>query len=88
MRELFALDNFNFQDFISTQSEIPLEELILKLEKVSKTVQNELYELINGDLVHFQKVLREVCEIDIKAVKQFRTEFEAEKSIKEVLSGA
>lgn len=84
MRELFASDNFNFQDFFSSQSEIPLEQTILKLESVSKTVQNELYELINGDLIHFQNVLKGVCEIDIEAVKQFRSQFESEKSIKEV----
>lgn len=82
MRELFASDIFNFQDFQSSQTN--LEESILKLEALSKTVQNELYELINGDLVHFQKVLRGVCEIDIEAVKQFRSQFEKEKSIKEV----
>ena len=87
MRDLFASDNFNFQDFLASKSEIPLEELILNLENVSKTVQNELYELINGDLVHFQKVLKEVCAIDIEAVKQFRTSFEEEKAIKEVNIG-
>ena len=84
MRELFASDNFNFQEFLASHSGTPLEESILSLEKVSKTVQNELYELINGDLVHFKNVLKEVCDIDIEAVKQFRHEFEAEKVITEV----
>ena len=84
MRELFASDTFNFQDFLASQSGVPLEELIKTLENISKIVQNELYELINEDLVHFQKVLKDVCEIDIEAVKQFRSEFEQEKSFKEV----
>lgn len=86
MREQFASENFNFQDFLAKNSEVSTEKLILNLESISKTVQNELYRLINGDLVHFKSVLNEVCEIDIEAIKEFRTKFEANKVIQDVTS--
>ena len=84
IRELFASDNFVLKDLITSNKDIPIDSLIEKLEKITKTVQNELFELINGDLVHFQRVLKEACEVDIETINQFRSTLEEEKIIKEV----
>lgn len=84
MRELFAADNFDLKGFLTVNKEIPIDELLRNLEFASKTVQNELFELINGDLVHFQKVIEEVCKVDIDSIKEFRAQLESEKAAKEV----
>ena len=85
MRELFANDNFNLKDFLKSHKEISIEDLLKQIENVTKTVQNELFGLINGDLAHFQTILREVCEVDLEVIKQFRARIENEKIKKEVI---
>ena len=84
MRELFASENFDLKNFLTVNKEIPIDELLIELDGVSKSVQNELFELINGDLVHFQKVIEEVCSIDVDSLKQFRAQLENEKLLNEV----
>lgn len=84
MRELFASDNFVLKDFLIANKTVPVDELLSQLDKIAKTVQNELFDLINGDLVHFQTILKEACEVDIEAVKQLRNKVEEEKIITEV----
>ena len=84
MRELFASENFDLKNFLTVNKEIPIDELLIELDGVSKSVQNELFELINGDLVHFQKIIEEVCSIDVDSIKQFRAQFENEKLLNEV----
>ena len=84
MRELFASENFDLKNFLTVNKEIPIDELLIELDGVSKSVQNELFELINGDLVHFQKIIEEVCSIDVDSIKQFRAQLENEKLLNEV----
>ena len=84
MRELFGSDNFDLKNFLTVNKEIPIDKLLSDLDGVYKSVQNELFELINGDLVHFQKVIEEVCSIDVDSLKQFRAQLENEKLLNEV----
>ena len=84
MRELFASENFDLKNFLTVNKEIPIDKLLSDLDGVYKSVQNELFELINGDLVHFQKVIEEVCSIDVDSLKQFRAQLENEKLLNEV----
>lgn len=84
MRELFASDNFDLGHFLASQKDSKIEDLLRNLESLSNSVQNELLDLINGDLVHFQNVIKEVCQVDIAAIKQSRASLEADKDIKEV----
>lgn len=84
MRELFDSDNFDLKDFLTANQEIPIDNLLKNLDGVSKSVQNELFDLINGDLVHFQKIIEEVCSIDVDSLKQFRSQFENDKLTNEV----
>ena len=84
MREVFASDNFDLKDFLTSHKDVPIEDLLKDLDNTSKIVQNELFELINGDLIHFQEVLKEVCKGNLDVVKQFRQSYESEVKIKEV----
>lgn len=84
MRELFASEDFDLKTFLTANKEIPIDKLLSELEGVSKSVQNELFELINGDLVHFQKIIEEVCSIDVHSIEQFRAQFHNEKLLNEV----
>lgn len=85
MRELFAsTDEFNLKEFLVLNEKVPLDKLALQLEEISVQVQNEMFSLISGDLVHFQNVLKEVCSGDLDAIRQFRTTLEAVKLKKEV----
>lgn len=84
MRELFASDDFNVKDFLAMNKELPIDDLLKRLDGISKNVQNELFELINGDLVHFQNIIEDVCSIDIDSIKEFRSQLENEKISKEV----
>lgn len=85
MRELFASDDFDLKTFLNVNKDIPIDELLKRLDGISKAVQNELFELINGDLVHFKKIISEVCEVDIDSIKQYRSQFENDKIAKEVI---
>lgn len=84
MRELFASDNFELKDFLIANKHVPIDDLLSQLDKITKTVQNELFDLINGDLVHFQRILKEACEVDIQAIRHFRSKVEEGKIINEV----
>ena len=87
MREVFASDNFELKDFLASHKDVPIEDLLKELENTSQLVQNELIELINGDLVHFQEVLKEVCKGNLEVIKRFRESYESEVKIKEVKEG-
>lgn len=84
MREVFASDNFDLKDFLASHKDVPIEDLLKDLDDTSRIVQNELFELINGDLVHFQEVLKEVCKGNLEVIKQFRQSYESEVKLKEV----
>lgn len=84
MRELFASDDFDLKQFLISQKDTKIDDLLKKLENLSNLVQNELFDLINGDLVHFQNVIKEVCQVDIASIKQFRASIEEDKALKEV----
>lgn len=85
MRELFASDNFDVIQFIASNKDSNVDNLLKDLENISNSVQNELFDLINGDLAHFQTVIKEVCEVDIATIKQSRASLEEDKNIKEVI---
>ena len=85
MRELFAgADEVNVADILKATNTIPMEELKLKLGKLTETVQDELFEVINHDFAKFQEILRQVCDVNIEELRTFRDQYSHAKNDNEV----
>lgn len=88
LRELFQdTENFDVCTALKATRHIPVEELSKQLKKLTETVQDELFELINHDFAKFQEILRRVCDVDMTKLKSFRDNLAQVKKANEVMTG-
>ncbi len=83
MMELFG-ENFDITQVVRSTRQVPIDQLSKQLSKLVESVQDELFELINHDFVKFQEILRNVCDVDMKELKDFRDSVAEAKLSQEV----
>lgn len=84
MEESFASDQFDIQQFLESHKLAELQNLIDQIASRHKNVQDELFDIINGDLEHFKEIIKKASQTDIEAIKTGRAELELLKLQKEV----